>query len=133
MPEGLVKPSQRFCLAAPRKTFYFVEIYPSEKTMYTAVKRLSGKCSKNILALCLRYSCSHKYNGFTNLGTIFLQEKHKLNNAIVVHELTHAAIGYCNFAKLRPTQRKPSQNSDEEKFAELMGSLVEQYQSKVQT
>ena len=124
-------PLKRFCLWAPQNTFYFVEIYSSEIALQRAVKLLSGKCSKNVVALCLRYRCSETFEGQAVLGTIFLQEQHKLDNSIVVHELTHAAIGYCNYAKLRPTNRKATHNSDEEKLAELMGSLIAQYQSKI--
>lgn len=122
---------QRFCLSLPGNYFYFVEIHPTERSMLEAIKALSGRVCKDAVALCLRYVSKEKVQGFEPLGTLYFQSCDKKNLGVVVHELTHAAIGYCNRTGLVPTNAKRKKKSDEEKFAQLLQDLIEQYQAKL--
>lgn len=122
---------QKFCLSLPGDFFYFVEIHPTEASMKQAIKTLSGRVCKDAIALCLRYVSKQKIQGFEPIGTLYFQHRDRTNLGFVVHELTHAAIGYCNRTGLIPTNAKRKKKSDEEKFAQVLQNLVEQYQTKL--
>jgi hypothetical protein len=115
-------------LRLPKKLFYLVEIHDTEKSMHAAVSKLRGrKCDKNARAICLRYQYDGTVEGLTPIGTVYFTQADCYRPAIVLHELTHAAIGYCNRAGLNPMKSERKQNSDEEKFVTVLQDLFEQY------
>lgn len=120
---------QVLILAFPNKYFYFVEIYGTDKELQAAAFKLRGrKISKDVRALCLRYEYNGEvFQGFRPLGTIYFTAVDSRNYSVVLHELTHAVIGYSNLIGLNPFKAPRRVPSSEEKFVTLLQKTFEQY------
>jgi hypothetical protein len=116
-------------LPFPQKFFYFVEIHDTEKQLHAAASKLRGRrCDKDARAICLRYQYDGEtLQGYKPLGTIFFTAVDSRNYSVVLHELTHAVIGYCNQIGLNPIKASRHHNSSEEKFVTLLQKTFEQY------
>lgn len=118
------------------KHFYSVEIYPTQGMMQQAIADLKGctlRSTKDDEAVCLRYDVK------TSTAPAELRGKHKLIGTIffyrggmpvstVVHELTHAAVGWAKKARVNPLKRSASYTRcPEEKFARCVEYLTAQF------
>lgn len=113
--------------------FYAVEIYPTEQEMQTAVGKMRGyplRSDQDIRALCLRYVAEGRNEKGRlvrtgELGTIFFHQS-DLDGDVVVHELTHAAIGWAKRARVNPCSK-----NGEERFACVSQSLFQQTKNQM--
>jgi hypothetical protein len=117
--------------------YYAVEFYEHQSAMVDAITKLRGRRSEDDLdarAMCLRYVAeargpSGRLRRTGELGTIFFV-KGDAGPEVVVHELTHAAIGWANRAKVNPTKHNNRATSGEEKFATTLQFMFEQFYEK---
>ena len=123
------------------KYFYVVEIHPDHASMCEAFKQLRGRAlkgDKDVRACCLKYVAEssagkrsrrgEKWKVTGELGTIFFV-RGDTGVDVVVHELTHAAIGWAVRAKIDPVKYRRSLDH-EEKFCDVLQRLVENYYKK---
>lgn len=129
----------KFLVCPDRKHFYAVQFFANEKALQKEIAAIRGKkCKedKNVRALCLRYraqrtdSLGHP-EVTPELGSVFLLEQDRKNLEVVVHELTHAAVGWANRIGIQPILCNRSKRpTDEERFAACMQTLFAQYLQK---
>lgn len=114
--------------------FYAVEVHDNEAKMVAAIGELRGKVMKSdteIRAVCLRYVAEGRdeYNKLVKtgeLGTLFFHCD-DIPFGVVLHETTHAAIGWARRARVNPTSKH-----GEERFTVVAQTLFEQVQLKLQ-
>lgn len=123
------------------KFFYSVEIHFSRKSMLRAIVNLKGKKEvdpeeKDTRAVCCRFVSvwpdtdpekRRLQKKHQQLGTIFFFHG-DMDSGVVLHELTHAAIGWARKARVNPF--RPSRIWDqcpEEKFAATLQFMSRQF------
>ena len=128
-----------FFLQCPDEHFYAVQIFPTEEKLQQEIKKIRGRAckqDKEVRALCLRYVAQKRdslgeFETTKELGSIFFLEQDRYSIEVVVHELSHAAVGWANRIGLQPVaQARSKKPSDEERFAVCMQSLTRQYFQK---
>lgn len=135
---NVAKPLQFFLPTdASARYFYVVELYDTQKEMCDAVREINpGACrpGEELECACLRYVVASRDKRFRRLqkkhdqiGTLYFFRS-KAYGGSVVHELTHAAVGWAKRARVDPL--KQSNNYDkcpEERFARTMQFLYEEF------
>jgi hypothetical protein len=117
--------------------FYVVEFYASQQELVAAVAALRGRPDKNDIdarAMCFRYVAegrgpTGRLRRTGELGTLFFV-KGDAGPEVVVHELSHAAIGWAKRAKVDPLKHRNSAHCGEEKFASTFQFMFEQFYEK---
>lgn len=121
--------------------FYRVQFWATSKEMADAIGALRGFSTledQDARAMCFRYvkevvtgECFQKTG---ELGTLFFT-RWDAGPEVVVHELTHAAIGWAKRARVNPMKRartnRPVQDQ-EEKFAETFQYMFEEFYRQAQ-
>jgi hypothetical protein len=116
---------------------YLVEFYATQAEFVEAVTKLRGRPDPNDLdarAMCFRYVA--EYRGESGrmrrtgeLGTLFFV-KGDAGPEVVVHELSHAAVGWAKRARVNPLKHNHRLNCGEEKFATTLQFMFEQFYEK---
>ena len=116
-----------------RHHFYVVEVYESSAAMQAAMAQLNApRGSKQAQAVTLRYKADYrtkqgKLRLSPELGTIFFV-RGEMGPEVVVHELTHAAIGWARRRRIDPMKHTNRYSScPEEKLAYTMQNLFTQF------
>jgi hypothetical protein len=142
------KPVAEFDLScgSDSRFFYRVQFWATTKEMISAIGTLRGFSAvddEDARAMCLRYvkelvtgegkGASVQKTG--ELGTIFFT-RWDAGPEVVVHELTHAAIGWAKRARVNPLKVPARSNrrvaDQEEKFAETFQYMFEEFYRQAQ-
>ncbi len=118
--------------------FYRVQFYATPEDMHGDIAKLKGRRNpgdKFVRALCLRYEVGpqptpagkfcHQYE----LGTLFFV-KGDAGPEVVVHELTHAVVGWARRTKTDALKESKRMTRAEENFATTMQFMFEQFYEK---
>lgn len=136
-----MKPVAEFVLPCDPdvKHFYVVRFYATQAEMIAAMAALRGAPQDedwDARSMCLRYvrEISHEPTGplkkTGELGTLFFV-KGDAGPEVVVHELTHAAIGWAKRKKVNPLKHSGIyRKCPEEKFAYTFQFMFEQFYQK---
>lgn len=126
-----------FLQCDPRARRYFaVEVHPDRESMRREIVRLGGKRrdTRNTRAVCLRIKLKDPDEKHEAIG-IILFVRDDMGPEVVVHELTHAALGWAREVGVKPISpfsRRQSQASDqEEQFVCQLQSLFEQFYQRL--
>lgn len=113
--------------------FYVVEVYETRAAMQRAMDKLDApRGSKQALAVTLRYKADYRTKQgrlrlSPELGTLFFT-RGEMAPDVVVHELTHAAIGWARRRRINPMKQTRRYSScPEEKLAHTMQTLFTQF------
>jgi hypothetical protein len=134
------EPASFFLTCGPDSDwFYAVEFYPTAEAMLQAIAKLRGKAptkaDRDARAVCLRYVAEGRNRKgrlveTRELGTLFFV-RGDAPPEVVVHELTHAAIGWARRTKVDPMKRSDRyERCQEEKFTRTFQHMFEEFYQK---
>ena len=118
-----MKPLASFKIRPAGSLYYQVNVWPTKAAMHKHCFWMPGK---DYEAACSTYKSSHypRCCGEVNL------HRRACRPGIIVHELTHAAIGWAERKKLNLSRKHVAgtlpRDCDEEQFCHAMGALTAQ-------
>lgn len=138
------KPVAEFTLqcSPDSRYFYRVQFWATSKEMINAIGALRGFSAiedEDARAMCFRYvkeiTTGDTFQKTGELGTIFFT-RWDAGPEVVVHELTHAAIGWAKRARVNPMKAPARSNrrvaDQEERFAETFQYMFEEFYRQAQ-